>query len=194
MNRLSNGDWVKINIHLNINDRLLELCEQINSDLNQVALGLFHFGVKSITVPHISLYMGYINSFEQFEIILEKISEFANITQQFRVDPTQLFLKAMDKTSSKYLFLNLLQNEKIIEQKKYFSNLLDKLIKPIEWNFIDESPHITLGCYKGISNIAIKQIEKYHEFPYCEIMDIGISISGKKGVCLGNLKSFKLSG
>lgn len=192
LNKLQNGDFVKINIHFNINGDLLKLCENINQDINQHAMGLIHFGVKSITIPHISVFMGYINSFERFELILEKVYEFANKTKSFRVDPTQLYLKSFTKTSPKYLFLDLLQNKEIQEQKKYFCLLFENQIKSMEWNFLQEPPHITLGCYKGINNIVIKEIEKYHEFPYCQIEDIGVSISGGKGVCLGNLKSFKL--
>lgn len=192
LNKLCNGDTVKINIHFNINGDLLKLCEKINYNINQHAFGLIHFGIKSIAIPHISIYMGYINSFDQFEFILQEVSEFANKTKSFRIDPTQLYLKAVNQTSPKYLFLDLLQNQEIIEQKKYFCNLFENQIKPMEWDFLEEPPHITLGCYKGISNIAIKEIEKYHEFPFCQIEDVGVSISGKKGVCLGNLKSIKL--
>lgn len=192
LNKLCNGDFVKVNIHLNINGSLLDLCEKINHEVNKHSFGLIYFGVENITVPHISIYMGYINSFEKFEFILQKTSEYAKKTKSFRVDPTQLYLKSVTNASLKYLFLDLLQNQKIIEQKKYFCNLFESQVKPIEWDFLNEPPHITLGCYEGISNMAVKQIEKYHEFPYCEIEDIGISISGNKGVCLGNLKSFKL--
>lgn len=192
LNKLCNGDIVKINIHFNISGDLLNLCESINNNINQHALGLIHFGIKSIVMPHISIYMGYIKSFEQFELILQEVSFFANITKSFRIDPTQLYLKSITESSPKYLFLDLLQNHEITEYKKYFCNLFENRIKPMEWDFLKEPPHITLGCYTGITNIAIKEIEKYHEFPFCQIEDIGVSVSGKKGVCLGNLKSFKL--
>lgn len=61
--------------------------------------------------------MGYINSVEQFELILQGVSEFANKTKSFRIDPTQLYLKSVTKTSPKYLFLDLLQNQEITQQK-----------------------------------------------------------------------------
>ena len=120
LNKLHNGDYVKVNIHLNVNGELLELCENINQDINQHAFGLIRFGVNHIAIPHISVFMGYINSFEQFELILQGASDFANKTKSFRIDPTQLYLKSITKKSSKYLFLDLLQNQEIMKQKKYF--------------------------------------------------------------------------
>ena len=194
LNKLLNGEFVKINIHFNVNGELLKLCETINHNINQHAIGLIRFGVKNIAIPHISLFIGYINSFEQFEFILDQVSNYSSKTRQFRIDPTQLYLKSSKKRNSKYLFLDLLQNQQITEHQKHFCDLFTNRIKPWEWNILEETPHITLGCYKSMTNIAIKEIEKYHRFPSCQIEDIGISISGAKGVCLGNLKSFKLVG
>lgn len=192
LNKIRTGDYTKINIHFNINDNLLALCEQINSEINSVEESFIKFGPKSIVLPHISLFMGYINSYEQFEYILKITKEFSEKNASFRIDPTRLYIKDTNVTKSKYIFLDLLQNEDICENKKYFGDLLHNKVKPLEWNFQKERPHITLGCFDKTNKKIEKVIAKYYEFPSCELKEIAISISGKKGMCFGNLKSYKL--
>lgn len=193
LNKLRNGDYVKINIHLNICDELLDLCERINLEINEVGYSYIKFGANSIVLPHISLFMGYINSFEQFEYILKLANDFANSNRTFRIDPTRLYIKNTSIAKSKYVFLDLLQNDVIQEKKQYFCNKLYDKTKPMEWDFLKEAPHITLGCFDKTSKQVENVLEKYYDFPHCEVKDIGISISGKKGMCFGNLKTFRLN-
>ncbi len=194
LNNLCTGNNAKINIHFNINGELLSLCEKINNDVNGVTNGFIRFGIKSIAVPHISIFMGYINEPNQLETMFENTFNIAQQIQPFRIDPTRLYFKSILKSGSQYLFLDFLQREEIMEHKIFFNNLYIDQITNIGWNFLDEVPHITMGCYRTISKSMCNLIEKYHEFPYCLIDEIGISVSGQKGMCLGELKSFKLSG
>lgn len=193
LDKLKNGDFVKVNIHLNIHGALLDLCNRINNEIRNTGYSFIDFSEKNIIVPHVSLFMGYINSFEQFEMILKIAHDFSVTTEKFRIDPTRVHLKDTAFTSSKYILMDLLQNEEIHQQKQYFENLLKGKIKPMEWDFLNESPHITLGCFDKKPKKIEKVLNKYYEFPYCQIRDIGISISGKKGVCLANLKTFDLN-
>lgn len=192
LNKLSAGDWVKINIHFNINGNLLNVCEQINQEANSHLNGLIKFGTKSILVPHISVFMGYINTFEKFENILQLVSDYAHSCDAFRINPSHLYFKSFSPKTSQYLFLDFLQKDKVVLAKDHFCTCLNNLTKPLEWDFKNEIPHITLGCYNPLTSNN-KIVDKYHEFPCCDIKEIGISISGKKGVCLGNLKTFELN-
>lgn len=192
LNKLRNGKYVKVNIHLNINGELLALCKRINKEVANQENNYIIFNEKSIIVPHISLFMGYINSFEQFEFVLEAAHDFASQTKSVCVDPTRLYISDTSFTLSKYLLLDILQNEEIRQYKHYFFNMLYDNIKPMEWDFINEHAHITLNCFDKVPRRIEKILDKYHEFPNCNINDIGISISGKKGVCFGNLKTFSL--
>jgi len=194
LNNLCIGKSTKINIHFNINSELLELCERINQDINDVASGFIRFGIQSIAVPHISIFMGYINSQEQLKEIFEQTSAISKEIEPFIIDPTRLYFKSLTENSSQYLFLDVLQREKIMQIKSIFNNVLIDKTDSIGWDFLGEPPHITLGCYKYLSKSIKEIVEKYHEYPKCEINRLGVSISGAKGVCLSELKSFELSG
>lgn len=192
LDKLKKGDFVKVNIHLNINGDLLNLCQKINDEISKTGYNFIKFGKESILIPHISLFMGYINSYEQFEFILNTAYDFALSTDRFRIDPTRLHIAERTLNSSKYVLLDLLQNEEIFQKKKFFDDLLHAKIKPMEWDFLNTSSHITVGCFDKTLKHIEQNLNKYYEFPYCEIKDIGISISGKKGMCFGNLKTYDL--
>lgn len=192
LNNLCIGKITKINIHFNINNELLELCEKINQDINNVTNGFIRFGIQSIAVPHISIFMGYINSHEQLKEIFEQTSALSKEIKPFRIDPTRLYFKSITENSPQYLFLDVLQGKEIMQFKSILDDVLRDKTDPIGWNFLEESPHITLGCYKHISKSIKEIVEKYYEYPSCKINRLGVSISGNKGVCLSELKSFDL--
>lgn len=192
LNNLCKGKSTKINIHFNINNELLELCEKINQDINNVSSGFIRFGIQSIAVPHISIFMGYINSREQLKEIFEQTFALSKEIEPFRIDPTRLYFKSMTKNSPQYLFLDVLQREEIMQFKSILDGVLKDKTDPIGWNFLEEPPHITLGCYKHLSKSIKEIVEKYYEYPNCKINRLGVSISGAQGVCLSELKSFEL--
>ncbi len=192
LNKLKNGDLAKVNIHLNIHGDLLDLCQRINNEISNIGYNFIKFDNQSIAVPHISLFMGYINSFEQFELILSSAYRFALFTEAFRIDPTRLHVSSTSQASSKYVLLDLLQNDEILQQKKHLWNLLNDKTTPMEWDFLNMPSHITVGCFDKTTKQIEKILDKYYEFPYCIVNDIGISISGKKGMCFGNLKTYNL--
>lgn len=192
LNNLCIGKSTKINIHFNINSELLELCERINQDINDIASGFIRFGIQSIAVPHISIFMGYINCQEQLKEIFEQTSALAKEIEPFRIDPTRLYFKSIEENSPQYLFLDVLQREEIMQFKSILDSVLRDKTDSIGWDFLKEPPHITLGCYKYLSKSIQEIVEKYHEYPSCEINRLGVSISGAKGVCLSELKSFEL--
>lgn len=193
LQNLINNKDTKINIHFEISSPLLETCYEINQTINKYAFGFINLGTKYITVPHISIFMGYINTYEQLEFIISEIEHYSKTIDSFRIDPVRLYFKSATEKSSKYLFMDTLQNDFLLEQKKIiFDKLIDK-IKPLEWDMKNSRPHITIGCYKNTTPKVIQLINSYKEFPICTIKRIGISLVGKKGICLGTLKSFSLN-
>lgn len=184
----------KVNIHFNVSSPLFDLCMKINQDINRHALGFINFGIREIAIPHISIYMGYVNSFEQLEDVIESVGKYADTHSIFQIDPVRLYFKGVSRFAPQYLFLDMLQNDFLYKQKELMFNQFANQLSPIEWDMLNETPHITLGCYKNVTGSAMKAVEKYKDFPICTINQIGVSLCGRRGVCLSNIKTFDLTG
>lgn len=189
---LKNNQRTKINIHFIVSEPLVTFCFDVNKEMEKCQRGFFNLGIESIVVPHITLYMGFVDNYDMLSIIFNVVGDYAKTLTPFKIDATSLYFKGFNKHSTQYLFINLLQNEFLMEQKYKLDNLLKDKIYPIGWNIRDEASHITVGCYKNISTKAFDIIDKYRILPSCKISQIGISIAGEKGVCLGLLKVFDL--
>lgn len=189
---LNNNQRTKINIHFIVSEPLASFCFNVNKEMEKNQRGFINMGTESIVIPHITLCMGFVDNYDMLSMIFAIVGDYAKTLTPFKIDGTNLCFKSFNKRSSQYLFINLLQNEFLMEQKYKLDSLLKDKIYPIGWNMRDEASHITVGCYKNISTKAFDIIDKYRILPSCKISQIGISIAGEKGVCLGLLKVFDL--
>ena len=74
--------------------------------------------------------------------------------------------------------------------KEELDKYLKNIVFPIEWDMKKERAHITVGCYKNLSPAIRKLVDSYNTIPPCKISQIGVSISGTRGVALSLLKVF----
>ena len=81
-----------------------------------------------------------------------------------------------------------------MQQKERFHDQLSDIVYPLEWNMKVERAHITIGCYKNLNPDMRKVINKSFDFPQTKISQIGVSLTGLRGVCLSTLKTFDLIG
>lgn len=88
--------------------------------------------------------------------------------------------------------MDILQNEFLLNQKVMFFDRVIKNIEPLEWDMKSSKTHITVGCFKNVTSNVVREVSCYKEFPVCTINKIGVSLAGKRGVCLGTLKSLTL--
>lgn len=189
---ISTGKKAKVNIHYVLSEPLLSYCVNLNRSLNGLVPGLLGYNSNSIALPHLSIFMGYVNSYEMLEQLFQIVEALSINIRQFRLTPTHLYFKGSSEQSSKYLFIDTLQSDAISETKERFFTAIGNSVIPIGWDMRGEPPHITVACYKILSQQIKSYVETYSFPPECTIRQIGISLSGKHGVCLGQMKTFDL--
>ena len=189
---LQRGEKVKINVHFVASEPLTSFCYEINQQIAKHNVGLINMSVESIIVPHISLFNGYVDNIESLEEVFRVVREYAQKTPCFYYDATNLYFKQRHKGASQYLFIDSLQTNYLSEQKEILDKLLQPVTTPNEWDMKSERPHLTVGCYRNITAKTREFIDSCGIIPSCKISQIGVSLSGKHGVCLSLLKAFDL--
>lgn len=192
LKNIINNKKTKINVHFIVTEPLTSSCFEINKKVNQCNHGLLNLGIDYITLPHISLCSGYISDISALKTVFQIVDKYAKSIDCFSIDPTSIYFKESPTHKSKYLFVNLLQSDLLMHHKKQLDFLLRDIILPLDWNMPDEPAHITVGAFDSINDKSEKIIDSCKLLPSCKILQIGVSVVGKKGVCLGLLKSFDL--
>lgn len=189
---LKQGNKTKIDVHFIVSEPLTSFCYDVNKKIKKHNIGLINMGVESIIVPHISLFMGYVDSYEMLEKLFVVVEDYAEKLKPFMLDATHMYFKSMSKTAPKYLFVDFLQNDFLMQQKENLHTLLNEVVHPNDWNMKEARAHVTVGCYKNVSSSVHDIVDSCNSIPSCKISQIGISITGKRGVCLSLLKVFNL--
>lgn len=189
---LNKNEKMKIDVHFIVSEPLNSFCVNLNRKIQHVNQGLIHMGREAIILPHISIFMGYVTSYQMLDLLISNVGTYAQSQSPFCIDPTSMYFKGLTKNAPQYLFIDFLQNQYITEQKRKLSALLKDIVLPMDWNMEEEPPHITVGCYNKITEKALSIIDENGIIPPCMISQIGVSVSGNKGVCLGLLKVYQL--
>lgn len=189
---LGKGQKTKINVHFIVSEPLTSFCININRSINKYNLGFINMGIESIIVPHISLFMGYIDNYEMLENIFRCVHLYAKTLSSFMLDCTCMYFKGMTASAPQYLFIDSLQNDYLMLQKAALDELLKNIVLPNTWDLKEERSHVTVGCYKHLTPAVREIVSSHNIIPSCKISQIGISLSGKRGVCLSLLKVFDL--
>lgn len=189
---LRKGEKTKINVHFIVSEPLTSFCFEVNQNIRKHHVGFINMGVESIIVPHISLFMGYVDSYEMLENVFRVVNSYAKTLSPFTFDSTCMYFKGMSAADPQYLFIDSLQHRFLMQQKIELDTRLKDIVHPLEWNMKDERAHITVGCYKNLTPSVHEVVRSYNVIPSCKISQIGISICGKRGVCLSLLKSIDL--
>ena len=192
LNGLRKGEETKIDVHFIVSEPLKSFCFEVNNKIEKQTAGFISMGVESIVVPHISLCMGFVDSYEMLEQVFTAVSLYADNIAPFDFDSIGMYFKGVSPVANQYLFIDPLQNEFLAHQKEELGRRLKNVIHPMHWNVTEEKAHITVGCYKDVAQSARKVVDAYNTIPPCKISQIGVSIAGKYGVCLSLLKVFDL--
>lgn len=187
---LRNGGKTKINVHFIVSEPMTSFCFDVNHSIRKHNIGFINMGIESIVVPHISLFMGFVNNYEMLEGVFSAVHSYARNLSPFTFDPTCMYFKGLSPFAPQYLFIDSIQNDFLMQQKEELDKHLKDIVYPLDWNMKKERAHITVGCYKRITPAVRQVVESYNIIPSCKISQIGISISGKRGVCLSLLKVF----
>lgn len=187
---LRKGEKVKVDVHFIVSEPLTSFCFDVNQRIKKHNVGFINMGVESIIVPHISLFMGFVDNYEQLERVFSSVHSYAKSLSSFMLDPICMYFQSVAPSAPRYLFIDLLQSEFLMQQKENLERQLKDIVYPLDWNMTRERAHITVGCYKNITPSVHEIVESYNSIPPCKISQIGISLSGKRGVCLSLLKVF----
>ena len=187
---LRKGEKTKIDVHFIVSEPLTSFCYDVNRNIRKHNAGFINMGIESIVVPHISLFMGFVNNYEMLEQVFSAVHTYSKNLSPFTFDSTCMYFKGVSSTAPQYLFIDSLQNDFLMQQKEKLDRLLRDIVYPLDWNMKEERAHITVGCYKNITPPVYEIVNTYNAIPSCRISQIGVSISGKRGVCLSLLKVF----
>lgn len=187
---LRNGEKTKIDVHFIVSEPLTSFCFNVNQSIRGHNLGFINMGVEYIIVPHISLFMGFVDSYTMLEQVFSVVNSYVKNLSSFTLNPTCMYFKGVSRSAPQYLFIDSLQNDLLMQRKEELDKYLKDIVYPLDWDMKKERAHITVGCYKNITPVIHEIIESYNAIPPCRISQMGISISGKHGVCLSLLKAF----
>lgn len=187
---LRKGEKTKIDVHFVVSEPLSSFCYDVNNKIRKHNAGFINMGIESIVVPHISLFMGFVNNYEMLEQVFSAVHAYSKGLSPFMLDGTCMYFKGASSIAPQYLFIDLLQNDFLMQQKEKLDRLLRDVVCPLDWNMKEERAHITVGCYRNITPLVYETVNTYNAIPSCRISQIGVSISGKRGVCLSLLKVF----
>ena len=194
LDELKRGEKTKFDVSLIVAEPTKSFCVGMNEKINNYVDGEIKFSEESIIFPHISLFMGFIDSFDMLAEVFKVVNRFSKNTAPFNLDYNKMYFKGVSPTAAQYLFVDPLQNDYLMKQKEIIDNHLSDLVYPIGWNMKEEQAHITIGCYKNLTSNVRKMIDFENAIPSCRISQVGISLTGNRGVCLGLLKVFDLTG
>jgi len=176
----------KINIHIPIRGDLSEYCIIVNDKIKSITNTEIDFGYTSFQIPHITLYMGYLRSEELYGELFKRLHEYSKRLHPFDITFSKPYLK---KPKGNYLFLDTDQGEMIIKLKQEIKEILDDLIAPLDWDVVNEPPHLTLA-YINAEQHKIEDLLKNIALPSkLNANAIEVSFCGPRGSCLGTIKS-----
>jgi hypothetical protein len=94
------------------------------------------------------------------------------------------------KPDNNYVFSDVLPSGPILSIKKSLWKSLSSYLRPLDWDVINEPPHITLAYInENYSNIETYLAES-KPLGDTVFISISVSFSGEYGTCLGTIKTY----
>ena len=178
----------KINIHLPIRGEMLEYCIELNKKVQELTNSGVDFSPKSFQIPHITLYMGFVRNEKDYSNMLDSVYEFSKQLEPFEIFPTFPYAK---EPKNNYLFIDTEQTQKIIEIKKQLKEKVDKFIEPLNWDVVNETPHITVGYIKNNVQDINALFNETQLGPSFYADAVELSFGGPWGSCIGTIRTFE---
>ena len=183
----NHNEPTKMNIHIPLRGSAFDYCFQLNAKILQVASSTINFGPSSFHIPHITINMGYLNNSADFIVALDSLYALAKEQNIFKIQLSKIYLK---EPSKNYVFIDIDQIDRVFELKHIVSHRLGGLIMPLDWDVVNERPHVTVAYIEDNFNAVEDLLLNYPLGPECTADALEISFAGPKGSCLGSLRSF----
>ena len=181
----------KLNIHIPIREQAWNYCIAINSDIRAITNSYVDFSSISFQIPHITLYMGYVTSEANYSEIMMAVSQFTLTCKPFQISFSKPYLKHPKRT---YAFLDVCESSRIINMKRQLHALLNAYIEPLNWDVVEEAPHITIAYIKTNFDEVEAKLKKMPPAPVMNAAAIEVSFCGPYGSCLGSIRCFECGG
>lgn len=180
---------LKINVHLELPVELLRHCINLNAKIGELTETEIDFRCPSLQKPHITLGMGYCTSAKNLQGVLCAVEHFCRNLPKVSISPQRPYLKLPKKN---YLFIDLVECGEVIELKRQLDVVLVDNIIPMDWNVVEEPPHITIAYCRNPKSSLEEAVSKLSGSVGGTCESIGVSVCGPRGSCLGTLRSFPL--
>lgn len=182
-------EGTKINIHIPIRGEANRFCIEANEAVRRVTKSDIDFSPNSFHIPHITLYMGYVNSESDFDLLMKKIHELSLTIPSTKMQLTKPYLKEPKKN---YLFVDTNKSNELIKLKGEVKSLCGNLVEPLDWDVVGETPHITIAYIQSGFDQVNKLLPSFNREISLDFNAIEISYCGARGSCLGAIRAFEL--
>lgn len=183
-------EGTKINIHIPIRGEANRYCMEINKAVRQLTKSDIDFSPNSFHIPHITLYMGYVNSESDFDLAMEKIHQLTMSIPSTIIKLTKPYLKEPKKN---YLFIDTNKTTELIKLKEEVKSVCNNIIEPLDWDVVGETPHITLAYIQNGFNQVNNLLSSFNRELTLDFNSIEISYCGPRGSCIGTIRAFELT-
>lgn len=180
----SNG--TNINIHIPLQGYIKGLSIALNKQISAITDNKINFAANSFMLPHITIFIGYVKNEKDYENLCNALAQFIKNFKPFALN----FTKPYIKNNENYVFIDIVEKEKFIQLKKQLYQAIKPFIQKVEWDILNEPPHITIG-YIEKDNEKVKRLLDIAK-PNFKIKPnkINLSICGNYGTCVGILREF----
>ena len=177
-----------INIHFPLRGEISNYCIRLNQEIQKLTKSDIDFSPRSFQVPHLTLYMGFVNSEQNYNAVLDEIYSLAQEMKAIKITVTKPYIKEPEKN---YVFVGTGQSNQIIQLKRLMKEKNSKWIEPLDWDVVSELPHITVAYIQDNFDKVEKLLQDYPLGTDWIGDSFEISYVGLQGSCLGSIRTFE---
>lgn len=181
----------KLNLHLSLRGSLRNLAYKVNEFITKAGASEIRFSAASFLWPHVTLNLGWADSQSQLDELMSRLSQLSAKTNPLKLFATKLY--AVEPKRS-WVFVDVEPANSIISLKRELEAKVRDVLRPVEWDVINQSPHITVGYVKGSLTASLPSLEFFGENTSSTVDSFGISFCGARGTCVGKIQEYDLSG
>jgi hypothetical protein len=162
-------------------------CSLINSGIIQIASSEISFAYTSIQKPHVTLSMGYCENLSDFFSVIREVAFIVTNIKPANCFVGKPYIKSPDNN---YIFADVEPFSTILPIKKLLWESLSRYLRPLDWDVVQEKAHITLAYIADNKEKVSQYLENISPLGETLFKDVSVSFAGKRGTCLGTIKTF----
>lgn len=179
----------KINIHFVLRGRLHKLALAANDAIREVTESEIRFSDESFQVPHITIFMGFVTSLDNLEKLMRETHTFSKNLSSVPITLSSAYVESSQK---KWAFIDVLEVEQMISLKKEFETVCKPFVESLSWDVVSQRPHITIGYINKNFERVQEYLKSIRTDGHYSLEAIEISFAGKRGTCVGGIRTYEL--